>query len=376
VVLVDGKIVDTLASTATSFVVSGLEAITPYTFEVYAFDGAGNNSAYADVTAVTKPKLVTSEPGLVAWYPFEGNANDATPYNNHGVIGGNPVFETVTNRLRPGGKALKFDGKQDSVLVPNGVQLISDYTTVSFWIRVDSTSTKDAEAYVLDFGHWDQRWKISLPQHKRIVWTTNSKNTQFPNFISDMDAKDGNELTLKDWWHVTMVHDGKDDVIYIDGKEVNRKPATGVLNPTIRPLGIGSNSVDGGQYFIGALDELKIYNTALTTAEIGKLYQNGVTSLRDLQENVGRYIQLAYPNPSLNEVTIKHALPGNQDLLVRVIDLSGRQVGAFNFDKGSLGEGSLNLNIANYPAGTYLANFILVAKIWDRSSLLKSDRLR
>ena len=362
VVLVDGVIVDTLAGTATSIVVSGLEPLTPYTFEVYAFDGAGNNSAYADVTATTKPKLITSEPGLVAWYPFEGNANDATPYNNHGVIGGNPVFETVTNRLRPGGTAIKFDGQQDSVLVPNGVQLISDYTTVSFWIRVDSTSTKDAEAYVLDFGHWDQRWKISLPQHKRIVWTTNSKNTQFPNFISDMDAKDGNELILREWWHVTMVHDGTDDVIYIDGKEVNRKPVTGVLNPTTRPLGIGNNSVDGGQYFIGALDELKIYNTALTTAEIAKLYQNGVTSLRDLQENVGRYIQLAYPNPSLNEVTIKHALPGNQDLLVRVIDLSGRQVGAFNFDKGSLGAGSLNLNIANYPAGTYLANFIFGGK--------------
>lgn len=362
VVLVDGVIVDTLAGTATSIVVSGLEAVTPYTFEVYAFDGAGNDSEYADVTATTKPELITSEPGLVAWYPFEGNANDATPYNNHGVIGGNPVFETVVNRLRPGGRAIKFDGQQDSVLVPNGVQLISDYTTVSFWIRVDSTNAKDAEAYVLDFGHWDQRWKISLPQHKRIVWTTNSKNTQFPNFISDMDAKDGNELLLREWWHVTMVHDGKDDAIYIDGQEVNRKPAAGVLNPTTRPLGIGNNPVEGGQYFIGALDEVKIYNKALTSAEITKLYQNGVTSLKDLQEIVGRYIQLAYPNPSVNEVTIKHTLPGNQDLLVRVLDLGGRQVGAFNFDKGSLDTGSLNLNIATYPAGTYFANFIFGGK--------------
>ncbi|AEE53663.1 LamG-like jellyroll fold domain-containing protein [Haliscomenobacter hydrossis] len=362
VVLVDGVVVDSLAGTATSIVVSGLESVTPYTFEVYAYDGAGNNSEYADVTATTKPELVTSEPGLVAWYPFEGNANDATPYNNHGAIGGNPVFETVINRLRSGGKALKFDGVQDSVLVPNAVQLISDYTTVSFWIRVDSSNTKDAEAYVLDFGHWDQRWKISLPQHRRIVWTTNSKNTQFPNFISDMDAKDGNELILREWWHVTMVHDGTDDVIYIDGVEVNRKPTAGVLNPTTRPLGIGNNSVEGGQYFIGALDEVKIYNKALTSAEITKLYQNGVTSLKDLQEALGRYIQMAYPNPAIDEVTIKHALPRNQDLLVRVLDLSGRQVGAFNFDKGSLGAGSLNLNIASYPAGTYFANFIFGGK--------------
>jgi chitodextrinase len=362
VVSVDGKFVDSLKSAATSKVITGLDPKTPYTFEIYAFDGAGNKSAIADITVTTTAELVTSEPGLVAWYPFEGNANDATPYNNHGVIGGAPIFETVTKRLQLGGKAIKFRGKQDSVLVPNGVQLISDFTTVSFWIRVDSISTKDAEAYVLDFGHWDQRWKISLPQHRRIVWTTNSKNIQFPNFISDMDAKDGNELTLRDWWHVTMVHDGKDDAIYIDGAEVNRKPAAGVLNPTTRSLGIGNNSTDGGQHFMGALDELKIYNKALTSKEIAQLYQKGTTGLKEVQEDLSRYIGTPFPNPAVSEVTIKHSLPSNQNLLVRVFDLTGRQVAAYNFEKGSLVTGSLTLEVGHFATGTYLANFIFGGK--------------
>ena len=52
-----------------------------------------------------------------------------------------------------------------------------------------------------------------------------------------MDAKDGNELVLGFWWYVTMVHDGVDDIIYIDGVEVNRKPVATKLNSTALPLG-------------------------------------------------------------------------------------------------------------------------------------------
>lgn len=58
---------------------------------------------------------------------------------------------------------------------------------------------KDAEAYVIDFGHWSERWKISLPQHLKIVWTTNGKNVQFPTFISDMDSGNGDEMVKGIW---------------------------------------------------------------------------------------------------------------------------------------------------------------------------------
>ena len=76
--------------------------------------------------------------------------------DSHGAIGGNPTFVAHTGF---GGKAIKFDGDRDSVVVKNAVQLISDFTTISFWIRVDSQTLADAKAYVIDFGHWNQRLK-------------------------------------------------------------------------------------------------------------------------------------------------------------------------------------------------------------------------
>jgi chitodextrinase len=363
VILVDGVRFDSVSAATLSSLIGGLDPLTLYTFEVYAFDLAGNNSAPAEVTLSTTAPINTGEAGMVAHYPFDGNANDATPYQNHGAIGGNPVFETANHPNSGGGQNIKFDGLQDSVLVPNAVQLISDFTTVSFWIRVDSTNIQDAEAYVIDFGHWDQRFKISLPQHLKIVWTTNGNNAQFPNFISDMDSGDGNEMVKTFWWYVTMVHDGANDIIYVNGVQTNIKPVMTKLNSTARPLCFGNNPIEGGQYFIGALDNVKIYNKALTAAEIAKLYQTGTTDVNDLVGNDLRGVVLSLaPNPATDVLTVQHAFPDNQPLLVRVFDVQGRQVDQLRFDKNEVPTGQFSLQIGNYPQGTYLVNFVLGGK--------------
>lgn len=362
VVLLDGVFADSLSNTEFSSLVGGLDAETPYTFEVYAFDAAGNESIRAEVTVTTESEINTGEPGMVAWYPFEGNANDATAYANHGVIGGNPVFQNA-DHPNGGAQVIKFDGQQDSVRVPNAVQLISDYTTVSFWVRVDDQNPNDAEAYLLDFGHWDQRWKISLPQHLKIVWTTNSNNTQFPNFISDMDSGDGHELVKGFWWYVTMVHDGEKDLIYVNGELANSKPVVGKLNSTGRPLGIGGNPIEGGQYFNGALDELKIYNKALTDAEIANLFQSGTSGVKDLVQNdLVKFVQNVYPNPATDYLVIEHKLPANQPLLIRVFDTQGRQVDAIRYSQGNLPIGQIKLQTGAYTQGNYYADFIFGGK--------------
>ncbi len=362
VVSVDGVFFDSLIATATSVLIGGLDPETPYSFEIYAFDNAGNNSDTSEITLTTDQEINTGEAGLVAWYPFEGNANDATPYNNHGVIGGNPAFEPATHP-NGGGQNIKFDGDQDSVLVPNAVQLISDYTTVSFWIRVDSINQLDAEAYVIDFGHWSERWKISLPKHTRIVWTTNGNNLQFPSFISDMDSGDGNELVPGFWWYVTMVHDGTNDIIYVNGEEANTKPVPTVLNSTGRPLGMGSDPIEGGHYFEGALDEVKIYNKALTAEEIMRLYESGTTGTKDdLSAALLQLVHDVYPNPATHLLWVKHSFDGQQSLLVRISDVLGRQVGDLRFGKHDVPAGQFSVDVHNYPTGTYFLNFVVDGK--------------
>ncbi|KAA3631860.1 MAG: hypothetical protein DWQ02_15755, partial [Bacteroidetes bacterium] len=363
VVLLDGIYYDSLAANVTSIFIGGLDPETFYTFEVYAFDLAGNDSEIAEITVSTEEEITTSEPGLVAWYPMDGDANDVTPYNNHGVIGGDPVFEDVSHPNGTGGQAIVFDGVQDSVIAENAVQLISDYTTVAFWIRVDAVTT-DPEAYVLDFGHWNERWKISLPQHLKIVWTTNSNNSVSENFVHDMDSGDGNELLVDYWWYVTMVHDGVNDIIYLDGSEVNNLPAEGVLNSTDNPLTMGaSGGTNGKQYLTGALDEIKIYNKALTPAEVEMLATTGstVVSTDDLSL-LSSVVHSFYPNPVERELIIEHSFNDYQPLLVRVFDVEGRQVDAVRFEKNEIPLDQFSIDVDHYPVGSYSVNFVLGGK--------------
>ncbi len=361
VILVDGVPFDTVSATTLSIFIGGLDPQTLYTFEVYAFDPSANKSGLAELTLSTTAPINTGEPGMVAHYPFDGNANDATPYKNHGVIGGNPVFEAAVHP-NGGGQNIKFDGVQDSVLVPNGVQLVSDFATVAFWIRVDGTNIANAEAYVIDFGHWSERWKISLPQHLKIVWTTNSNNVQFPNFISDMDSGDGNEMVKTFWWYVTMVHDGTNDIVYVNGQQTKIKPTVGKLNSTARPLCFGSNPIEGGQYFIGALDNVKIYNKALTAAEILKLYNTGTTGTEEQLGDLRGLVLSLSPNPTTDVLNIRHAFDGNQPLQVRVFDVVGRQVDDLRFAKNELPTGQITLDVKAYPTGAYFVNFVLGGK--------------
>ncbi|MGH1435762.1 MAG: LamG-like jellyroll fold domain-containing protein [Lewinella sp.] len=358
----DAVAYDTIGAGNLSILVTGLEPSELYSFEVAAFDLAGNVSELAELTLSTTEPLETAEPGLVAHYPFDGDANDATPYENHGVIGGDPIFENATHP-HGGGMNIKFDGMQDSVLAPNAVQLLSDYTSVAFWIRVDEINTAEAEAYIMDFGHWSERWKISLPQHTKIVWTTNSNTAQFPELISDMDSGDGNELVPGFWWYVTMVHDGENDLVYVNGVQANSKPSPGVLNVTAMSLGMGNNPVEGEQYFNGALDNVKIYNRALTAAEIATLYETGSIVVGTNEPNlVGTYIESVYPNPTTDILNVRHELPANQPLLLRTFDAAGRQLDVLRLTPAEVANGQFDLSVSDYPAGIYSLNFVLGGK--------------
>ncbi|MCK6693009.1 MAG: LamG domain-containing protein, partial [Thermoanaerobaculia bacterium] len=159
---------------------------------------------------------------------------------------------------------MAFDGVQASVRAKNAAHLNSANTTISFWVNPKEFPAQ-GEVYLLSFGGWQERWKISLPSHGKPVFTTH------PGFCCvDMDS--GTPLTIGAWTHVAMVHDGSKDIIYFNGVKVNEKSATGALDATTYPLGIGYNPIEKNLYFNGALDEVMIFDQALDAAQIAALY--------------------------------------------------------------------------------------------------------
>ncbi|KAA3632233.1 MAG: LamG domain-containing protein, partial [Bacteroidetes bacterium] len=200
---------------------------------------------------------------MVANYSFGGHANDESATANHASVHG---VLLAPDRFGWANNAFSFDGVQGYLEAPNHAALNSDYTTVAFWINANEIPVT-GEVYPLSFGGWQDRWKISLPNHGKLIWTTNNTSG-----ISDMDTGDGNELTPGIWTHVVMVHDGTKDLIYVNGVLANEKDVEGTMNSTDKPLGIGYNPIDSDNFFNGFLDEVQIYDYALSAGEIETLF--------------------------------------------------------------------------------------------------------
>lgn len=156
----------------------------------------------------------------VANYSFTGNAKDASVSGNTASVHGATLAQ---DRFGWANNAFNFDGTQSFLEAPNIAALNTNYTTVAFWIKVNVLPVS-GEAYPLTFGGWQERWKISLPPHGKLVWTTNNSSG-----ISDMDAGGGNELVAGVWKHVVFVHNGTNDLIFMNGVQVATKDRKSVV---------------------------------------------------------------------------------------------------------------------------------------------------
>jgi hypothetical protein len=199
----------------------------------------------------------------IASYTFSGNAKDGTSFSNHAAVNGATL---TSDRFGWANSAFSFDGTQGAITAPNSSQMNSPTTTISFWVNVRSLPTQ-GEAYIMSHGGWQERWKISLPPHGKPVFTTHAATC-----CNDMDSGGGNELKVNEWRHVVMTHDGITDRIYMNGVQVNEKAYAGNLNQTNYPLGIGFNPIDKGNYFDGLIDEVMIFDEALSAGEVNALY--------------------------------------------------------------------------------------------------------
>ena len=173
------------------------------------------------LTAVQVTALYTTQStapavanGKVASYSFSGSGFDSSSYDNHATL---TDVKNTTDRFGYGAKALQFNGTTSGVKASNSAQLNSGTTTVSFWVKVNALPAQ-GEVYLMSFGGWQERWKISLPSHGKPVFTA-----KYTGGISDMDAGDGNALPVGTWKHLVIVHDGANDKIYIDGVKKPQK---------------------------------------------------------------------------------------------------------------------------------------------------------
>jgi len=206
-----------------------------------------------------------ADPTPVGWWKLdEGSGtvvNDSSGKNNTGTILGNP--------LRVAGKAggaLQFDGNGDYINCGNGPSLqIRNQITMAFWLK---TPGFGASTWTALITKGDTSWRMSRSAitgnsvHMGIGGTSTASNPWF-------DA--AKRVTDNQWHHIAGVYDGTLARIYIDGVQDASLAATGLLAVSANNVLIGENEGARGRYLIGTLDDIRLYNQALSAAQIRAL---------------------------------------------------------------------------------------------------------
>jgi hypothetical protein len=219
-------------------------------------------------------------PGLVAWYPGEGNANDLIG-GASGTLVGNVTF--AAGRV---GQAFRFDGT-DYVQVPNSLALQAANISVEAWVN---STTLGRNKYILAKG-------ANGGLAASYALYTGENGLQFfvydgGTFVASPDAGPG--IWDGNWHHVVGTYDGAKVRLYVDGAEVGTGTPTNLQIrynlPTSNDLFIGTYGDPTSFYnFNGLIDEPSVYNRALSAAEVKALYAAGSAGKSPL---AGTYVNL------------------------------------------------------------------------------------
>ncbi len=240
--------------------------------------------------------------GLVAYYPFNGNANDAVGTLN-GTVDGATL---TTDRFGNANSAYNFDGVNDFIGL-NGSFNGYNELTVSAWYKMTATSP-DLQAIIAS----DQSGKF-------IHMQTSSGGA--PNCAVYYDNNNALLLnnppaTLNQWTHIAIVAKSGNSKLYINGTEFSSSSAAFSFISGSNLLRIGSGYLNG-RFFNGSIDDVKIYNVALTPAQVLQDY-NAIVCTPTVSLNLKLFLQGYYTGagtmqPVLNNQAVPLSLATQTD---------------------------------------------------------------
>jgi len=254
-------------NTNVSATITGLTAGTTYHFRVKAVNSVGTTYG-VDKSFATLTLPPTN--GLVGYWSFTGNANDESGYNHNGTVTGAVL---TSNRMEASNSAYSFDGLSDYIYITNSSLVSGGYATISIWVKTDGLGTY----YPIISGNQND-YNIFIEKDSVMLWIVTNKPTGSSPCTS-FTTKYG-YLPPNQWNHIVMTYDGTTLKMFINNILSKSSPATGqIWTPQSDYLAFGVYFLNGSpnatNTYKGKLDDVRIYNRALSTDEINALYHEG-----------------------------------------------------------------------------------------------------
>ena len=332
--------------TGTTYSDTGLIPNTSYTYQVKATDAAGNFSPYSSTATATTLNTVA---GLVAAYSFdEGAGTTVTDLSGNGNTG--TLSNTLWTNSGKYGNALVFNGASSRVTINDAPSLhLTSAMTLEAWVNPSTAANvwgdviyKGNDNYYLE-GTSD---RSGVPGAGATVGST------------DATILGTAALPVNTWTHLALTYDGAALRLYVNGVQVSAQAISGTILTSTTPLQIGSDSLFG-QYFSGAIDEVRVYNIALNqtqvqsdmTSPVGTGGSGPLVSLSATSLNFG---SVATGSSSSQATTLSNV--GGAQLSISSIAISGTNAGDFaqtnNCGAGLASAAACAINVTFAPTTT------------------------
>src|SRR5690625_2981760 len=204
---------------------------------------------------------------LVAHYPFDNDLEDISGNFSNGEVVGSLIDEAeghITFTEGQHGDAVVFDG-ESGIKLPDGL-IQGDAYTVSVWVKPEALTEHTTTFFgARDEANWVSLVPMGPVDDQTMVWSGESW----------YDGETGINMTANEWYHLAFTVDEGDLNVYVDGE--NRFTGSGfpdIFNTTDGQFALGVNYWD--EPYEGLMDDLLIYEGALTEDEIVTYFEDGV----------------------------------------------------------------------------------------------------
>lgn len=201
---------------------------------------------------------------LVGYWSFDEDdgVKDLSGTGNDGIIHGDPKL--VKGKV---GDALEFDGVDDYVEIPDNPSISElNELSLSAWIRPSQLGPWIA--VIEKAVHEDWSYGFFIESDATLSLEICQKGNVLVCCIGDFKVEVGT------WYHIACTYDGSMGRLYVDGKLEGEMPASGPVNITTYPLTIGCRN--GQSFFAGTIDEVTLWNKAVTLEEMQKPIRSAV----------------------------------------------------------------------------------------------------
>ncbi|MGD0028115.1 MAG: LamG domain-containing protein [Candidatus Bathyarchaeia archaeon] len=212
---------------------------------------------------VSEAAVLDAHPGLVGWWRFDETsgavASDNTTNGNNGILQGSPPPSWVTGKY---GNALQFDGSHNYVQIPDSASLKPANITITAWIN--PTSVTGDTIYSKNYPICTLRYCQNTPSNPYPTFILTISGTQY-EIVSSI------AITYGAWNYIAATFDGTTMNLYVNGQLAATATHSGSIGWDTTVATIAENTWGG--YGAGIIDEVQIYNRALSATEIQADYQ-------------------------------------------------------------------------------------------------------